>query len=421
MDPQPQELQAILDQAAHLGASHCYIAMRHGKGTVFFIINEVIQPIAPCTPEAFATLHLAACELAGLDHTTQFSAGVFTLTTPKGTLETRLDRFMGLEPALCFTFGINDPLGVLYAEYSLSSPVVLALRQLFTTTPRALYLAGSGEAAEHLSSTLLRAIYFAVESTYGGNVLHVGATPKPAMSQITSQPELNLNVLPAEHIAQTTISLPLSSIGSLPEVIQKQPRMLVVRNEATQVARDSVQLGSLLARDYMPKNWLPLMMLYVNLLPRLCQTCRVGILVEEAPYRELQQKVGAKSITNYAIPATKTASAAYYRYYGTHSILDEIAKDPDMINRSASEAKAAQERKRTIPLFRRGNNPTCSACQGNGTSGQMLIAGFCDVMIDQTNNTSSAQEMLIDRFWTDAFDKLESGLLAYDDFTLIQP
>ena len=421
MQPTSQELLTILHQAAEHGASHCYITMRRGQGTIFFIINETIQPVAPCPPEVFATMHLAACTLAGLDHNTPYSAANFTLNTPKGDLETHLERFMGLEPALCFTFGINDPLGVLYAEYSLSSPVVLALRQLFTTTPRTLYLAANGEAANHLEHTLLRAIYFSVESSYGGNVLQIGEAPKPSMPHITAQPELNLDVLPAEAINTTTVSLPLSSIAALPSVVQKHPRMLMIRNEATQVARDAVQLGSLLARDYMPKDWLPLMLLFINMLPRLCQSCRIGVSVEEAPYRELQQKVGAKSITNYAIPETKTASSAYYRYYGTHSILDEIAKDPDMINRSASQAQAAAEQKRTIQLWRRGNNPTCSGCNGSGSSGSIMVAAFCDLMIDDVNNTATAQEILTDRFWTDAFDKLESGLLAYDDFGLIQP
>jgi hypothetical protein len=420
MTPQTKELLTILTKAAELGASHCYVAMRRGQGTIFFILNEVIQPIAPCSADVFATLHLAACELGGLDHTIPYGSASFNLAMGSNQLETRIERFMGIEPAICFTFGLNDPIGVLYAEYSLSSPVILALRQLFTNSPRTLYVASSGEGAVHIPETILRTIYFAVDSTYGGNILHVGKAPRPAMPHITPQPELNLDALQADVISQTTITLPLTAIATLPSIIQREPRMLMIRNDSAQSARDGVQLSSLMARDYMPDKWLPLMFLYINQLPRLCHNCRISIQVEDAPYRELQQRVGAKSTTNYAIPETKTASSAYYRYYGSHSILDEIAKDPDMINRSATQA--TQERKQTVSLWRRGTDQHCRSCGGTGNNGTVLIAGFCDLLkVNKENNTDTAEELLLDRFWTDAFDKLESGLIAYDDFGLIQP
>lgn len=420
MTPQTQELITILTKAAELGASHCYIAMRRGQGTIFFILNETIQPIAPCNADIFATLHLAACTLGGLDHTIPYGSATFDLPVGSNHLETRVERFMGIEPAICFTFGLNDPIGVLYAEYSLSSPVIMALRQLFTHSPRTLYIASSGEGTIHIPETILRTIYFAVDSAYGGNVLHVGKAPRPSMARITPQPEFNLDALQPEAVAQTTVSLPLTAIAHLPNLIQRQPRMLMLRNDAAQSARDGIQLSSLMARDYMPDRWLPLMFLYINQLPRLCHNCRISIQVEDAPYRDLQQRVGAKSIINYAIPETKTASSAYYKYYGSHSILDEIAKDPGMLNRSATQA--AQTTTQTIQLWRRGSDNTCKACHGAGNNGTVLISGFCDLLKNnKENNTETAEELLMDRFWTDAFDKLESGLIAYDDFGLIQP
>lgn len=420
MAPQTQELLTILTKAAELGASHCYIAMRRGQGTIFFILNETIQTIAPCNADVFATLHLAACALGGLDHTIPYGSARFTLPVHGGTLETRVERFMGIEPAICFTFGLNEPIGMLFAEYSVSSPVILAIRQLFTHSPRTLYIASSGEGAVHIPETILRTIYFAVDSTYGGNILHVGKTPRPAMTHITSQQELYLPSLQPENAPQTTISLPLTAVGEIPEVIKSNPRMMLLRNDAPQSAGDGIQLSSLMARDYMPDKWLPLMFLYINQLPRLCHNCRISIQVEDAPYRELQTKVGAKSTTNYAIPETHTASSAYYKYYGTHSILDEIAKDPGMIDRSATQA--AQTHQQRVQLWRRGTDSKCRYCGGTGNNGTVLISGFCDLLKNnKENNTDTAHELLMDRFWTDAFDKLESGLIAYDDFGKIQP
>lgn len=418
MNPQLDQLVTILTKAAELGASHCYIAMRRGEGTIFFILNEAVQPIAPCTSDVFAGLHRAACALGGMDHTIPYGSSSYDLDLHGSSLPTKIERFMGLEPALCFTFGLNEPLGMLYAEYSLSSPTTLAMRQLFTSNPRTLYLAGNATTAPQIADTLLKAVYFGVDTAYGGNVLHVGKAPKPHLAHITSQPELNLQAMRPDAVSTTNVSMPVSLVKDLPSVVQAKPRMVLLHNQAGQTVSDGIQLSSLLARDYMPAEWIPILFVYLNLIPRLCQKCRVHIQIKESEYRDLQASVGAKSTTNYAIPETQTASAAIYRYMGTKNIMDQIAQDPDLVNRAANQVRPTAPD--TVYVWRKGEDDNCAICNGSGYSGNVLLSGFTDLYNNTINNTATAQELLMDRFWTDVFDKLESGLIAYDDFRRIQ-
>lgn len=171
--------------------------------------------------------------------------------------------------------------------------------------------------------------------------------------------------------------------------------------------------------------FMPAIPLYVQAMPRLCYRCRQQITMKRSDFEWLQTKLSGTVTVDYTTldkpkeetTAAETPQITRLNDLGVNSLLDMIARDPDMVNRSELDKYRKQNEIKTVQVWQTPRKPTCPVCNGSGQDGFVLCSGFGEIntaALTDPEELRVDQERISSRFWVDVFDKVQNGLVGID-------
>jgi hypothetical protein len=423
-----QTLALIVERALDLGASSCYLLMRQGVGQIVFIVGNTINKVSTISPKVFADCNavlLPYLQLPG-GQQSHVQSGMMGFRSKRGPVQVVVRSFQHIEPVLSLQFTPDPPTPVSFAQLNMSVPASLAIRQYLESGQKLMYVIGDNAASNQI--VFSQAMY-GVLGLFSRTPIVYSGQPLPAMlpdikvtDEITQETRQSL-LWPDTVVLSNNFTPTSGTTLSYPPL----PAKVIVSSPYPSTLSGTI--GHTMETLHLfadPRGFLPALSLYVQAMPRLCFRCRKSLSLNVTDYEWLQKKLSGVVERNYTVieqaapagmVATEEPEVTPLKDLKVVNLLDMIAKDPGMVNRSADDKVRQKNAIKTVQVWQGGRQPDCPVCHGSGYDGYVLASGFAEldntVLVNPTE-LKNDEVQLRRRFWVDVFEKGQQGLIPID-------
>ncbi len=422
-----QTLATVVERAVAMGASSCYLIMRQGIGLIVFTIGNQIFKVSTISPKVFADCNavmLPYLQMPGAGHA-HMQSGVMGFRARRGPMQVIVRSYQHVEPMLNLQFVPGEQPPISFTQLDLSGPASLAIRQFIATSQKLLFVASDNLMTSQLLFT--QALYGVMGLFSRLPVLYCGVPLPLYAKDIHQVPEITQGAKQAPQwphavIIDNNFNPATAAVLSAPPTPKKLVITAATPTTLGQTLLSNIESLKLFAD---PRAYLPSIPLYIQAMPRLCYRCRQPVTLRQTDFDWLQNKLSGTVERNYTVPepgeSTERPSTipqiTHLGDVGGKSLLDMIARDPGMINRSADDKRKKQAEIKTKQVWQAAHQPACPICHGMGYDGYLVAAGFAELGVDdynQLDKIAKDTERLTTRFWVDVFEKVDYGLIGVE-------